>query len=747
MSGISIQKSGSGQELEIGYSGAGISNQINQLDSSVIVTDTGNLAAIEFYINGNLSWRVDSLGDLVSPSNSIGNSTDYLRNIYSTKQTYDVTQTGIVGHGEITWDSAKESLVVGGADGFTHYVGQQTKFYARCQLPLNLDAQKGMVVQLTELNGNEFEFTSALVSNTPNDVIGILASDVPTGSFGYVVTHGLVSINTSGLTGAVGDKVYQVGAGLTMTRPITGEPIVVIGNLVKKAVNGEIFVNVNNDNIRGWYTNNSFTLKAKNGLYGIGTAADPVTQIHATQIGTQTHAVDQIYVTSTNSLHFVNPNTNEDFHVRVDETGILPRLKIGNMICAGIPDEDQNGITVPEGYYPLLWDMSGNGNHILGNTAIANNVPPIIKIGDYRIPTINLSSISIPEGVNPDPDVVAIEVSNQTPQILSSDDAHDLIMHDPTNDVFVSVPRASLDLPYANLTGAPTSLSEFTNDVGFLTTIGSVDFNDLLNKPANLSDFVNDVFTGDEIHFFEQPNANGQTLVYDAGSQQWTPTAQMDLIVNWTKVQNKPTLFSGDYNDLLNKPSFFNGDYNNLSNKPTLFSGNYDDLNNVPTPFSGNYDDLSNKPTLFDSDYNNLFNTPSIPTSVNQLSFPNGSNGDVLTRDGNDVEYTSQEDIHIDPIYKHAVIQNSGKAEFGKLHLMDLSKGSVTLELPPANSVGRFRTLIIKLINRTGEATLTIQPTAGDMIDTSGADIVWAGAMPLMKTMTLYSDGGDWWVI
>ena len=66
------------------------------------------------------------------------------------------------------------------------------------------------------------------------------------------------------------------------------------------------------------------------------------------------------------------------------------------------------------------------------------------------------------------------------------------------------------------------------NDVGFLTSVGLVDYNDLLNKPSNLSEFVNDVFTGDEIHFCDD-NANGQTLIYDAGLNQWTPTAQMDL--------------------------------------------------------------------------------------------------------------------------------------------------------------------------------------------------------------------------
>ena len=81
-------------------------------------------------------------------------------------------------------------------------------------------------------------------------------------------------------------------------------------------------------------------------------------------------------------------------------------------------------------------------------------MPPVIKIGDYRIPTIDLSAIQIPDTVNPDPDVeLVVEVSNQAPQILSSDDAHDLIMHDPTNDVFVSVPRALLICPMQTLRG------------------------------------------------------------------------------------------------------------------------------------------------------------------------------------------------------------------------------------------------------------------------------------------------------
>jgi hypothetical protein len=38
-------------------------------------------------------------------------------------------------------------------------------------------------------------------------------------------------------------------------------------------------------------------------------------------------------------------------------------------------------------------------------------------------------------------------------------------------------------------------------------------------------------------------------------------------------ILNKPTLFSGDYNDLINKPVIppgFSGDYNDLINKPNI---------------------------------------------------------------------------------------------------------------------------------------------------------------------------------
>jgi len=149
-----------------------------------------------------------------------------------------------------------------------------------------------------------------------------------------------------------------------------------------------------------------------------------------------------------------------------------------------------------------------------------------------------------------------------------------------------------------------------------------------------------------------------------------------------TNLENAPAPVTS-YNNLTDKPSLFSGDYNDLSNKPTIalaahqwsanhtiadgtryligdivydngniYVANYEnesmptssalywtnlgpgkrinidgrDIQNIPyssltgkpTLFGGSYNDLTNKPSLFSGDYGDLTNTPSIPdlTSV-----------------------------------------------------------------------------------------------------------------------------------
>ena len=193
----------------------------------------------------------------------------------------------------------------------------------------------------------------------------------------------------------------------------------------------------------------------------------------------------------------------------------------------------------------------------------------------------------------------------------------------------------------------PTNVSAFNNDAGYIT---AANVQEAANIPTNVSTFTNDAgyITASQVP--AQVNAD------------WNATSGV------AKILNKPTLFSGNYNDLTNKPALFSGSYNDLTNKPTIptvpinvsaftndagyltavdvqeaaniptdvsafnndvgyltsytetdpqfnaWDKDYNDLTNKPTLFSGNYNDLTNKPTLFDGNYNSLMNKPNLAT-------------------------------------------------------------------------------------------------------------------------------------
>jgi hypothetical protein len=140
----------------------------------------------------------------------------------------------------------------------------------------------------------------------------------------------------------------------------------------------------------------------------------------------------------------------------------------------------------------------------------------------------------------------------------------------------------------------------------------------ILNKPTIPSQYT-DTQARNAISLTTlTPSGTTSTLTYVGGVFTFTsavaPTAPVNA--DWTsdaglsKILNKPSLFSGNYNDLTNKPSLFSGNYNDLSNKPSLFSGNYNDLTNKPSiPAAqiqsdwnqtnvANLDYIKNKPTL-----------------------------------------------------------------------------------------------------------------------------------------------------
>ncbi|MBP5562619.1 MAG: fibrobacter succinogenes major paralogous domain-containing protein, partial [Bacteroidales bacterium] len=165
------------------------------------------------------------------------------------------------------------------------------------------------------------------------------------------------------------------------------------------------------------------------------------------------------------------------------------------------------------------------------------------------------------------------------------------------------------------------------------------DYNDLINKPVipvvptNVSAFTNDAgyITLNQVP--AQVNAD------------WTATSGAALILN------KPTLFSGNYDDLTNKPTLFDGNYNSLSNKPNLsavaISGSYNDLINKPSiptavgELTNNvgYITLAQVPAQVNADWNastgaaQILNKPTIPTVPTNVSAFTNDAGYVTAAD------------------------------------------------------------------------------------------------------------------
>ena len=165
---------------------------------------------------------------------------------------------------------------------------------------------------------------------------------------------------------------------------------------------------------------------------------------------------------------------------------------------------------------------------------------------------------------------------------------------------------------YNNLINKPENLSDFTNDLTFLTeenqNLSDVlnkgtdadgknitnlanptnaqdaatkayvddnsfdgDYNSLINKPENLSNFTND------LTFLTEENQNLSDVLNkgtDAGGKNITnlanPANAQDAA---TKAYVDANSFDGDYNSLSNRPAL----------KPVATSGNYSDLNGTPT--------------------------------------------------------------------------------------------------------------------------------------------------------------------
>ena len=259
-----------------------------------------------------------------------------------------------------------------------------------------------------------------------------------------------------------------------------------------------------------------------------------------------------------------------------------------------------------------------------------------------------------------------------------------------TDDLFTWNKKSNFSGNYSDLEGKPeipTKTSQLENDSSFATTIQlatKAEKNHVHNY-SEIEDTPN-LFSGAYADLTGKPTipkviSQLENDLNFVNITQLNTKADKVHAHSYNNLEDLPTLFSGNYNDLLNKPTvpsktseltndssfttstqlatkadkIHTHNYNDLEDKPTLFSGAYKDLTEKPTiptkiselindsnfvdstvlstkanaVHTHNYDDLTNKPVLFSGTYADLTGKPTIPTKTSELT--NDSNFATVT--------------------------------------------------------------------------------------------------------------------
>jgi hypothetical protein len=256
----------------------------------------GLATANVFYGNG-----FDSLVQVVAPGADVTNFVPYNGAVYDVDLGIKNLQAGSIGlytgfstvsplQGQFVWNSVSGQVELGLGNGFYVNLGFENalRIYNNTGSPIGI----GSVIYVTGSVGGT-PTVSLAQANTfqSGTVLGVVNRSIPTSSYGYVFTYGLVDYNTTAFT--AGDNLYlsATSAGILTNIPPTAPSFsALVGSALNSSASGSIVVlqssvNSLNEPNRILFANNAkfaqgiSTFVYLGGNVGIGTAL-PTQRLH-----------------------------------------------------------------------------------------------------------------------------------------------------------------------------------------------------------------------------------------------------------------------------------------------------------------------------------------------------------------------------------------------------------------------------------------------------------------------------------
>jgi hypothetical protein len=286
-------------------------------------------------------------------------------------------------------------------------------------------------------------------------------------------------------------------------------------------------------------------------------------------------------------------------------------------------------------------------------------------------------------------------------------------------------------LAYSDLSGAPTNVSSFTNDAGYISDITA----------ESLGDLADVDLTG---------LADGEIIIYNATSGKWEanpPPAPLATTtsVGLIEIAENAEATAGLATDKALVPSNISSittaQLDNSAGTMLESANNLSDLANAATArgnlglatvaSTGAYSDLSGTPTL------GTASAEDVGTSAGNVVQLDGS-ARLPAVDGSQLTNLPAPSV----LYTYSAQSASFTAAAGYHYSLNTSSSALTVTLPAVSTVSAGAAIRIKLKDATNGATLT--PNGADTIDGLSS----FSMTNTKQSLTLVSDGtSDWEII